>query len=115
MTICFCVAQANAQSMENKGQTLFDWCISDQRSPAYFHCIILIKGFIAGHVAARNTKFCLPRDLQPIELAAGFVQKWRSLARDNPRGLAIIKEGDDVSVALALVLERAYPCQPVNK
>ena len=127
MTICFCVAQANAQSIlrGNDGKTLFDWCISDQRTPAYLQCILLVKGFIDGYRAAKSDaiekykskKLCLPeRSLGPDEVAAAFVRTWRNLEREQKANATLgqkwkaINE-EDAGIVLAVLLMRAYPCQ----
>lgn len=118
----FCVCTAQAQAASLIGKTLFEWCVSDQRSVSYFHCVLFINGFISGYVAAtllaekeyKSNELCLPSGLSAGEAAAAFVQEWRSLELKKERSSMEALKQADPDVALSLLLIQAFPCKESN-
>ena len=118
----FCVCTAQAQAASLTGKTLFEWCVSDQRSVSYFHCVLFINGFISGYVAAtllaekeyKSNELCLPSGLSAGEAAAAFVREWRSLELKKGRSSMEALKQADPDVALSLLLVQAFPCKKIQ-
>jgi hypothetical protein len=113
-----CAAQANAQTSDFKHNalTLYEWCTSDQKSLPYFYCILYVRGFVDGIVAAAtmpevpNTSICVPGEGLPADVAAAaFVSKWRAVVKQKG-GIGPLKETPP-EVALTSFLAMAYPCK----
>jgi hypothetical protein len=118
----FCVCAAQAQAASLTGKRLFEWCISDQRSVAYFHCVLFINGFISGYVAAtllaekeyKSNELCLPSGLSTSEAAAAFVREWRSVELKKASSMEALKQAD-TDIALSFLLTQAFPCKKSNQ
>lgn len=116
--LSLCTRQIEAQSYPFTGKTLFDWCISDQRSDSYLHCLLYIAGFLDGFNVGitpaegpnNSSVLCLSTKLTPGEAAFVFVREWRSVAANEPSKLDALSQ-EYSQVALSSLLIATYPCK----